>query len=70
MQNLDGWKRFERTGRIMDYLMYKQDDSPVCEVSEELSVLQDVIKQQGEKPHAGICKRDGNDLKTDAGGRV
>lgn len=68
MQTLNYWKQFENTGKIEDYLFYKNDDQgggshmaqPTSRYHEE------AIKQSGVNSNAGIHKCNRNDFETGA----
>lgn len=61
MQSLNYWKQFINTGRVEDYLSYKNNDK-----------LHDGngIIQSGENPYAGVHMRDRNDIETSAYWRI
>lgn len=57
------WQRFLQTGKVTDYLAYREKVS---------AVLQEEHRQRGEKTvnHAGFCNSDGNDITGISHGRI
>ena len=70
MQKLDRWKKFELTGKVSDYLNYKAGRDSQSEISGEFICPEECVKQQGAESRARVFNSDGNDIETDAGGRV
>lgn len=61
MQTANYWEQFESTGRVEDYLCYR--DSAADNTAEYSQQKQ---TQTGESPHAGIYKCNRNSTETDA----
>ncbi|MCM1325384.1 MAG: hypothetical protein NC094_02040 [Bacteroidales bacterium] len=62
MQNINYWQQFEHTGKIEDYLNYKNcRREPGYFVEEKMSER---------NPYAGVRMCDGNDIEADARGGI
>ena len=72
MQNLNYWKQFESTGKIEDYLSYRNSISREEKLSDTVGDIrldaQGVYAagQLGENSYAGIHKCNGNDTEANA----
>jgi len=70
MQTLNYWKQFENTGKIEDYLSYKNSYNAVCGSATGEGAgaegRNENLGQQGARPYAGVRMGNGNDIEADS----